>query len=205
MTVKQIEVGDIFGEWTVLKKTENRTKDRNVLYLCRCSCGVEREVASSSLRQGKSKSCGHNRMKNMIKARKESCEKVRESYIGETFGRLTIIELSDKIDEFHHKFVKCKCQCGTEIETTIAKLKSGHTSSCGCLKSKGEEKLAQILTDLQISFSKEYRFTDCRDKKPLPFDFAIMYNKKLKGLIEYHGDIHFGAGHGGYHTQQSFE
>jgi len=189
--MKDIEPGTIFGEWTVLQKTEHRTKDRNILYLCRCSCGVEREVASSSLRQGKSKSCGHNRMEKMKQKRIENCEDIRKSYIGKRFGRLTIIGLSDKTDNFYHKFVECKCDCGTVITTTIAKLKSGHTSSCGCVKSMGEEKVSEILTDLQISFAKEVRFTDCRDKKPLPFDFGLYWKGKLKGLIEYNGNIHY--------------
>ena len=186
-----IKVGDIYGDWTVLEKTDNLTSEKFHYWLCRCSCGIEKLVDGRSLLRGKSTSCGHGRMKKMKEARIEKCEAVRKSYIGQRFGRLTVIGLSDKTDEFHHKFVKAKCDCGTEIETTIAKLKSGHTSSCGCIKSKGEEEIANILTNLQISFAKEVRFTDCRDKKPLPFDFGIYYKNKLKGLIEYNGDIHY--------------
>lgn len=200
-----IQPGTIFGEWTVLQKTENRTSDRNVLYLCRCSCGIEREVASSSLRQGKSKSCGHARMRNMTEARKKQCEEIRSSIIGKRFGRLVVTGLSDKKDQFNHKFVTCKCDCGSVIETTKSKLESGHTSSCGCIKSKGEEKISEILTNLEISFSKEVRFTDCRDKKPLPFDFGLYWKGKLKGLIEYNGNIHYEGFHSKWDTKGHLE
>ena len=43
-----------------------------------------------------------------------------------------------------------------------------------------------------MNFKKEFRFTDCRDKLPLPFDFAILdNNKKPLLLIEYDGIQHF--------------
>lgn len=32
---------------------------------------------------------------------------------------------------------KCKCDCGNETVVSTCKLTSGHTRSCGCLKSKG--------------------------------------------------------------------
>ena len=40
-----------YGFWTVL--------DRGVINsICRCKCGVEKQVANRSLRQGSSRSCG---------------------------------------------------------------------------------------------------------------------------------------------------
>lgn len=54
--VNNIPIGKEYGEWTVLglgKKPD--------YLLCRCSCGVEREVHAYSLPSGKSQSCGHLR------------------------------------------------------------------------------------------------------------------------------------------------
>lgn len=47
-----LKVGDLFGNWTLLKKSSNAT------WLCRCKCGVEKLVRQDSLATGTSKSCG---------------------------------------------------------------------------------------------------------------------------------------------------
>jgi hypothetical protein len=57
--------------------------------------------------------------------------------------------------------------------------------------SNGVKKITQYLLDRNIAFKKEYRFTECRDKLPLPFDFAIFYDNKLVYLIEYNGQQHY--------------
>lgn len=54
---------------------------------------------------------------------------------GKTFGRLTVIErsfpenLSPKMTYF-----RCVCECGVETISTSANLKSGKSTSCGCLR-----------------------------------------------------------------------
>ena len=47
------------------------------------------------------------------------------------FGKLTVIERSKKAG---HSI--CKCECGKIVEVTNYNLKTGHTKSCGCLRSK---------------------------------------------------------------------
>lgn len=49
-------VGQQFGYYTVLKEVAQRKTLR--YYLCRCRCGVEREIAQNSLRAGTVRSCG---------------------------------------------------------------------------------------------------------------------------------------------------
>lgn len=49
--------GQKFGRWLVLKQVKNE-KSRDAKFLCRCDCGVEREVLGKNLRNGRSKSCG---------------------------------------------------------------------------------------------------------------------------------------------------
>lgn len=183
--------GAIFGEWTVLYKTKEKTSEGKYKWRCRCSCGKERSVDPRSLQRGKSKSCGHTRTQKMVEVRQKIAREINEALVGEKFGKLTVLEISDKKDKTGHVLFKCQCECGTIIYTTKYKLETGHTSSCGCIKSKGEEKIAQILGDLQISFSKEIRFSDCKDKKSLPFDFGLYWKNKLVGLIEYNGNIHY--------------
>ncbi len=58
--------GRVFGRWTVLSHAGRVAKDEAVngksvgqsLWLCRCECGVEREVLYGSLTRGGSQSCG---------------------------------------------------------------------------------------------------------------------------------------------------
>ena len=73
---------------------------------------------------------------------------------------------------------------------TSEDLLSGRTNSCGCLNSKGELKIMQLLTKYNINYLKEYTFDDLvsplRGRK-LRFDFFI--NNQY--LIEYDGRQHF--------------
>ncbi len=56
------------------------------------------------------------------------------------FGRLTPIkEASDRVSEGVgrrnvHRFVMCRCDCGTEKEISLKVLLNGKTISCGCAK-----------------------------------------------------------------------
>lgn len=53
-----IEPGTTFGRLTVLGETKRRDKSGNIYYLCKCSCGTEKEISGSCLRRGLTISCG---------------------------------------------------------------------------------------------------------------------------------------------------
>lgn len=55
-------------------------------------------------------------------------------------------------------------------------------------KSRGEEKIFNILQSMDIKFIREKRFIDCKNLRPLPFDFYIP-SKNM--IIEYDGEQHF--------------
>lgn len=57
-----------------------------------------------------------------------------------------------------------------------------------CRQSRGEKLIKNILTDHHIEFEFQKRFNDCRDNKPLPFDF---YLPKYNLCIEYQGEQHY--------------
>ncbi|AHC94196.1 hypothetical protein T548_0118 [Lactococcus phage phiL47] len=59
-----------------------------------------------------------------------------------------------------------------------------------CNESKGEKEISNILNSLNIKYTPQKRFKDCKHKNPLPFDFYI-HNKKSKLLIEFDGEQHF--------------
>lgn len=56
----------------------------------------------------------------------------KERLVGQRFGRLTVIEYIGVSG--NNSLLKCKCDCGTEIDVRDCKLISGHTKSCGCLQ-----------------------------------------------------------------------
>lgn len=50
--------GKRFGRLVVIRKTEPTRKSSNAYWLCKCDCGNEVSVISTTLRNGDSKSCG---------------------------------------------------------------------------------------------------------------------------------------------------
>ena len=85
MATKTDLTGQSFGEWTVLAPG---TKPGYVL--CRCSCGTEREVQSTSLRSGTSRSCGCTQRPTSGTA---TLEQFRVKYIGRAFHGWHVLSL----------------------------------------------------------------------------------------------------------------
>jgi hypothetical protein len=56
-----------------------------------------------------------------------------------------------------------------------------------CAESFGEKKVARALENLRVSYTREKRFPDCRDKRPLRFDFWL---PSLNALVEFDGLQH---------------
>lgn len=61
-----------------------------------------------------------------------------------------------------------------------------------CQQSNGEKIIRNWLDRNNINYSMQYKFKDCKNIKPLPFDFAIFDRQNnLIYLIEYQGEQHF--------------
>lgn len=83
------------------------------------------------------------------------------------------------------------CSCGNIFVTSFSNyVKHSVTKcySCSCKESSGEERIRKFLNSCRISFTQEKRFNDCRDIKPLPFDFYIPEDNLI---IEFDGKQHF--------------
>jgi len=59
----------------------------------------------------------------------------RKDLTGQRFGRLTVTGQTPS-DKNQQRRWLCQCECGRESMVTTYRLKSGHTKSCGCLKSE---------------------------------------------------------------------
>jgi hypothetical protein len=55
---------------------------------------------------------------------------------GKRFGRLLVLEKTNKRSLSRNITWKCQCDCGNITEVLSNKLIKGHTQSCGCLRKK---------------------------------------------------------------------
>lgn len=104
------------------------------------------------------------------------------------------------------KNLKILCpNCHKNIFTTSLKhfMQHGGQSCTDCYKkeSVGERKIRQWLEDHNFEFVKEKWFPDCRDAKPLPFDF---YLPNENTIIEFDGKQHFEETHFFSHTNSKY-
>lgn len=115
-------------------------------------------------------------------------EYVRE-YIENINGN-KLLNPEDYKDTFTRN-LNIQCSCGNIFTTSFSNYsKHGvHTCySCSCKESVGEERIRNYLEFNKIEFVQEKRFDDCRDNKPLPFDF---YLPQFNLIIEFDGKHHF--------------
>ncbi|MEN6290519.1 MAG: hypothetical protein ABFD07_00680, partial [Methanobacterium sp.] len=85
------------------------------------------------------------------------------------------------------KKVKIECPLHGEFEQNP----NNHLNGQGCPKckeSKGEKVIRELLLGYNIKFKPQHRFKDCRDIRPLPFDF---YLPDYNICIEFHGQQHY--------------
>lgn len=85
-----------------------------------------------------------------------------------------------------HK-TRWQCPRGHKWSATYHNVNSG--SGCpGCRTFKGPVLIAKTLQSIGIDFETEMKFSACKYKRPLPFDFFV---PAANLLIEYQGEHHF--------------
>ena len=179
-------IGNTFGDFLVLNKCKEKAKDNCLLYQCKCvHCGHIENVGSNVLRS-KRKFCSncHIRKTTLI------------DMSGQTYGFLKVLERDLREDHLGHEndsYWYCQClKCGSVKSIRGISLRNGITKSCGCIKSIGEETIANLLSKNNIIFEREYTFNDLIYKNKLRFDFAIFNpDGTLSHLIEFDGIQHF--------------
>lgn len=188
-TITEYE-GQKFGRLTVIERADGRH------YKCKCDCGNIVIVETSNLTMGTTQSCG-------CLQKERASQASLKSLIGERFGKLTVIERVEN-NRFGHVCYKCKCDCGGITIVDASNLRGGHTSSCGCIKSKGEMLINQWLQNHNIEFKPQYSVEGMKfssGRAPY-FDFGIFKDGELQFLLEYDGNIHFEANELGWNTEE---
>lgn len=180
-----------FNMLTVLEDDGKRSSSGSILWKCQCQCGNISYAKASDLKNNKIKSCGCQRGKKPIDLKNKR------------FTRL--IALFPTSEKCGTSIVwECICDCGTYCKVSSTHLLQGHTQSCGCLISKGEEKIAQLLSLNNISFIKQKTFKDLyfqNTKQYARYDFYV--NNQY--LIEFDGQQHFEIGTGFYDNENRFQ
>lgn len=191
------EIGNTYGYLTVIERAEN-TKEGRAMWKCKCKCGNETVVLGKHLRSGNTKSCGCYQRERAAQANMDRVG----SLVGQKFGKLTVVCENGFITHSSGKRSRiyyCECECGNIVPSAQHQyLAYGDLTSCGCIRSKGEYQIEQLLKEHNIEYIREYSFGDLVDDLPLRFDFAIFKNNQLLCLIEFQGEQHYNPSNGFY-------
>lgn len=148
---KKIEIGDKFGEWTVI---EEEIKNHKVK--CRCLCGVIKDLYIYALYKGETKSCG------CLK------KKYKEIEIGDRFGDWLVL----KTDLENKKNILCQCtRCNkTQKEVDKSSLQAGNSLACCTSRKKEDVKIGQKIEEWTVlqnpkEGKKVYCECSCGEKK----------------------------------------
>jgi hypothetical protein len=123
-------VGDTFGKLTVIADEDGVRIGRHRAVTCRCECGTERLFQVNNLRSGSTRACGCG-------------NPAVPSQVGERYGRLTITQDDEHLDDDGHRRVSAVCDCGSPVKRyrlNRLRLASGATKSCGCLNAEGHKR-----------------------------------------------------------------
>lgn len=176
-------VGNKYGRLLVLDIIPN---SRPTKVKCQCDCGNEHICSQADVISGHTQSCGCLQSEKAS----ESNTKNWTGYVSESGVKFI---KQDHMNEAGQWIWQCRCGvCGNIFYELPAKINNGHTTSCGCRKeSFGETYIKELLDKKGIAYDSQYTFDDCKYVCVLYFDFALFYNNKLIGLVEYDGRQHF--------------
>lgn len=213
----KLEKGILLGEYQLefIREVEGKRYSSGVYERwVEVICPICGEPFQTSLNRIRRKSTGSKKpVKQCQKcAKKENNKRVAnlghsmiDDLIGQTFGNLTVMYITDKRRNGYNVIWHCKCTCGNECDIKGSDLKRGHTTSCGCIKSKGESKLIDIFVKNNILFKSQYYFNDCINPETnshLRFDF---YLPEYQCLIEYDGEQHYNYTNSGWNDKEHFD
>lgn len=182
--------GQKFGHLTAIRPLDDKMNSYT-MWEFSCDCGRDDHVRMTynTLMTGRRKhqcpQCSRDEARNTY-----------EDISGQRFGHLTA----------QYRFIRddgearwhCLCDCGRTTDTTLSKLKTGWTRSCGkCNTSRGEDQIENALKELGVRYSRQESFKDI-DEYPicyspqtnhiLYFDF---YLPDYHMCLEFDGPQHF--------------
>jgi Zn ribbon nucleic-acid-binding protein len=175
------EVYDLTGnEYEVISQYKGSKENITLLHNI---CGYNWETSPDCFLKGcRCPNCAGNAKKTTDIFKQQVYELVNNEY-----------EVLSEYKHAHYKVLMRHNKCNHEWKVTPNSFIRG-TRCPKCNLSKGEERIKQYFDKNNIIYDIQYKITDCRNKKPLPFDLAVFYDiekTKLKCLIEYDGEFHY--------------
>jgi hypothetical protein len=164
----------IHGDKYDYNKSVFLTTRKNVKIYCKYHGEFEQRAANHLIGNGCKKCHFENRKQDfLIRAKNIHGDKYDYSLVKyeHNEGKITIL-----------------CKYHGEFEQTAYHHLNRKQGCPNCKSSVGENTVKKYLDDNKIKYIKQYRFNDCKNKQPLPFDFYLPdYNM----CIEYDGEQHF--------------
>lgn len=115
-----------------------------------------------------------------------------KNYVKQYIDSINGNELLNKEDYKSTKIynLNIRCSCGNVFTTSFDCYTKGvqRCYSCSCRESLREREIRNLLENYKIEHIQEYKFEDCRDTLPLPFDF---YLPNYNLCIEFDGQHHY--------------
>ena len=147
--------------------------------------GEQHMMLDNMIRGHKCRKCSYEQRGRNLAYDIENVKNNIESINGNTL--LNPEEYTDTVT----RNLRIRCSCGRVFTTSYTNYRKANVNRCpSCAQSisVAENKIMHYLDDQHISYVREKRFIDCRDKKALPFDFYIP-SRNL--VIEYDGKHHY--------------
>lgn len=161
-------------------------EERNLRIICG-SCNKEFVTSYNCIRHGTGLCAACATVVNINNRRKSIKDIINDSTID---GKCCIVNPEDYIGIYTDNLIFKCAKCDNTFKKSLNNyLKS--TKLCSkCIRgySKGEERIADYLNSCDVRFIRQFRFPDCKNIKPLPFDFYI---PSKNCCIEFDGYQHF--------------
>lgn len=189
MSKRGINVDDYIGltinNWFIEDKLYKT--DKGWFMLCKCLLCDNTVVGVNlyNIINNRSKNCGCGRKKHLSESKRIHTV---ESLSKQKFGRLTVIEEAGR-DNYGKIKYKCKCDCGNETIVLGNSLLQNHVHSCGCLHSRNNNMIYQIVNDLGYNAVQE-KCIQLQNSEITCIRFDV-YIEELNLAIEYDGEGHF--------------
>ena len=145
-----------------------------------CECGNPSKITYGNFGAG-------HRCRNCLTIKQSKAQTLDYEYVKQFFLDDNYILLEENYINSQQK-LKYKCSCGNIKYITFNNFQQGKRCSCRKTKlSKGEISIRTILKNLKIKFIPQHKYSDCKNKHELPFDFFV----DNKFIIEFDGEQHF--------------
>jgi hypothetical protein len=141
--------GARFGKLLVLERALDRfigkNNHRQTVWLCKCDCGNEAQVAARRVFRYGNCGCMYKTTRRFI----------YKDLTGERFGKLTVVsKYDDYLTKVRGSRWICRCDCGADITLSSNCLTSGNNTTCGNKKIHGFKDRCGDITSTMVASIK---------------------------------------------------